>query len=601
MNLLPFDYLGDAPDHVNGLVAIAPLIAVARATCGATLLCDTGDFLQGTPLADEIADRQLLPHPMIETFNALRYDVVTLGNHDFDYGLPYLQAALRDATAHVVSANLRTGPTSLLVAPWVIIDRIIACSDGISRLLRVGLIGFAPPQIEDWAADVLQGAVQTDDIVSAARTHLPQLRRAGADIVVALCHGGPAAGPAMPRMENAALALAALPGVDAVLMGHMHATFPGAGFNFLPDVNARRATIGGKPALMAGSNGQSLGQLDIMLAATQGGGWRVTDGRACILTPSLRAARQALRQTPLAQSLRSTLAPHHAATLERLRQPVSHAPVRLTSYLAAIGLDDTAGLLAQVQIDAIRADLRGGPYADLPVLASTAPFRAGGHGGPDHYLDIAAGPLLLRDCAAMVPFDNSICAVLRRGWQVRAWLERSSGFFQTLTPGQPDQPLLNPHVAPYHFDSLHGVSYVIDLHAPGPGSLPCEAAPGRITELTWQGVPVDDDALFIVATSTYRARGGGNLIVRQPSDTVHVTTTGLRDLLRAALRSGTAVATPQPGQWTFAPMPGTTALFPVSPRATEVLSSHTLHGVPRVTATNTAADPDGFATCRLHL
>ena len=585
MHLIPFDYLHERRDAPRGLVALAPEIARARAECAASLLCDTGDFLQGSPLADEIALRRIRPHPMIQTFNALRYDAVTLGNHDFEYGLSYLQDVLADAVPAVVSANLRTGPATTLVRPWQIVDRAVVCSDGATRPLRVGVIGFAPPQIPTWSADVLQDAVQADDILAAARTHLPQIRRAGADIVVALCHGGPVAGAEVCHMENAALQLARLPGIDAVLMGHMHGLFPGPGFDGIAEVDAARGTLAGKPAVMAGSRGQALGVMDLILeSAPDDEGWRIVDHRAAVRPAPATPARG----TALMRSLRQVLSVPHAATLERLRQPLGRTDRPISTYFAALGLDDSGPLLAQVQIAAIRAKLVGTPFADLPVLASTAPFHAGGHGGPHHYLDIPAGPLRVRDCAAIVPFDNPVCAVLRRGWQVMQWLERSSAFFQTLRPDLAAQQLLNPLVAPYHFDTIHGLSYVIDLTA-DPAAF-C----GRIRDVTLDGRPMADDDLCIVATNSYRARGGGGLVVAEPSDILHTTRRGLRSLLMDALTDGVTVPPAAPCAWSFAPVPGASALVPSSPAARTCLP-----GLPHVTFDH--LQPDGFAAYRVAL
>ena len=585
MHLIPFDYLHERKDAPLGLVALAPEIARARAECAANLLCDTGDFLQGSPLADEIARRRIRPHPMIQSFNALHYDAVTLGNHDFEYGLPYLREVLADATAAVVSANIRTGPATTLVRPWQIVERSLACSDGATRPLRIGVIGFAPPQIPAWSADVLAGAVQADDILASARTHLPQVRRAGADIVVALCHGGPVAGPEVCHMENAALQLARLPGIDAVLMGHMHGLFPGRGFDGIAEVDAARGTLAGRPAVMAGSRGQAIGVLDLILAqAGPAGAWSIVDHRAAV-----REARPtSARGTPLMRELREALAVPHAATLERLRRPLGHTDHRLSSYFAALGHDDGAPLLAQVQTEAIRTALAGTPFAGLPVLASTSPFHAGGHGGPHHYLDIPAGPLRVRDCAAIVPFDNPVCAVLRRGWQLVQWLERASAFFQTLRPGGRDQHLLDPLVPPYHFDTLHGLSYVIDLSAgPRPGG-------GRIRDVLLDGRPLADDDLCIVATNSYRARGGGGLVVAEPSDIVHTTRRGLRCLLMAAMRDGMVVPRSAPRAWRFAPLAETEALLPSSPAARSRLAD-----LPQVRFDH--LQPDGFAAYRVAL
>ena len=92
MQILPFDYFTDQPDRTKGLVQLADqIVSLQSAPDGLTLLFDNGDFLQGNPLADLIAENGLhnAVHPMIGAFATLRYDAVALGNHEFNYGLAF--------------------------------------------------------------------------------------------------------------------------------------------------------------------------------------------------------------------------------------------------------------------------------------------------------------------------------------------------------------------------------------------------------------------------------------------------------------------------------------------------------------------------------
>jgi len=158
MQLSGYDYLRDKPNPDRGLARLAPKITALRNEGIATLLLDNGDFLQGTPLADTaIADlKRGIPHPMIAALNLLEYDAITLGNHEFDYGLDALSLALKDCKIPVVSANVRTSPTAHLVQPWTIIDREVVCDDGTSETLRLGVIGLVTPQISDWNKHLLR-------------------------------------------------------------------------------------------------------------------------------------------------------------------------------------------------------------------------------------------------------------------------------------------------------------------------------------------------------------------------------------------------------------------------------------------------------------
>ena len=567
MQLLPFDYLADRPAGTRSLLGLAGPIRSARSEGIANILLDGGDFLQGSALADFLAEQRLLPHPMIAAFNHLGVDVVTLGNHEFEYGLDYLTEVLGDLQAEVVSANLSSGPAQTFVAPWTIIERDIPCSDGVLRPVRVGVIGFAPPQVVDWNADQVRHRLISEDAVSSALTQIPRLRRAGADIVVALCHGGPSGDPAHFRMENPAAALAALRGVDVVLMGHLHGTFPGADFAGIPDADPERGCLGATPAMMPGAHGSHLGVMDLALEIDADGDWRIA-GHEARLVPAEPAETG---PEALSGNLPPSLIEAHETVRARLSRTICTSPLRLSTHFASIGVDDTADLIAQVQTSAVRHLLAETAYADLPVLASTAPFRAGGHSGPDNYCDIPEGPLRLRDCYALVPFDNPICALLRRGWQIRAWLERSVAFFARVQPGTRDQPLVDGRIAPYHLDTIHGIDYEIDLTRPRQACHAVTEEVGRIRDITLDGAPLCDDTLVVVATNSYRAHGGGGHVQGDASDILATTDIGMRQMLIEGLSRGTVRPRDAGPGWRFAPVDGASVVFDSAPEAADHL------------------------------
>ena len=105
-HLLPYDYYADRPLDGIGLAHAAHLIDAARAEAANALLFDNGDFLQGTPMGDLVAYEKGLRegdlHPVMAAMNALQFDAITLGNHEFNYGLDFLMKALTGAAFPVV-------------------------------------------------------------------------------------------------------------------------------------------------------------------------------------------------------------------------------------------------------------------------------------------------------------------------------------------------------------------------------------------------------------------------------------------------------------------------------------------------------------------
>ena len=294
----PYDYYADKPTDTVGLARTASIIEAIRAEATNTLLVDNGDYLQGNPMGDYIAyERGMQPgdvHPVIAGMNTLAYEAGTLGNHEFNYGVEFLDLVNAGAAFPIVCANfartLGAGPRddALHLEPYVILSRTITDGAGQPQAIKVGLIGFVPPQIMLWDRGHLEGRFQTRDIVEAARAWVPQMREEGADIVVALSHSGIETGPEAAMMENASLQLAGIDGIDAVVTGHQHRVWPSE--DFAGDgIDLAAGTLMGKPAAMAGFWGSHMGLIDLMLER-DGAGWRVA-GSEFERAPDLRAQR----------------------------------------------------------------------------------------------------------------------------------------------------------------------------------------------------------------------------------------------------------------------------------------------------------------------
>ena len=587
MQLSGYDYLRDQPNPNRGLARLAPKITALRDEGITSLLFDNGDFLQGTPLADTAMQnlRDGIPHPMISALNDLKYDAITLGNHEFDYGLDDLARALDGCNMPVVSANVRTSPTTHLVPPWTIIARELRCEVGAKRSLKIGVIGFVAPQISEWNKHLLGDSIITDDIVSAAKTHVSAMRRAGADIVVALCHAGLEATTHTLGMENAAGPLAALLGIDVVLSGHTHNFFPGEMFPQSTVIDTKAALVFGKPLVMAGFDGLALGVIDLGLV-WEDDRWAMTGHKTQLIYAKDIPEDANHQQT---KSIMRSIAVPHTVTRKIMSTEIARTQDPLSSHFTMIGVDPTVSLVAYAHMHYARKILEDESYGDIPVLGSVASFRAGGHGGAGNFLDIPKGPIVNRDIGAMVPFNNPICAVLRRGWQLRRWLEYTAGYFLKINPGIGAQPIICPRFPSYHFDWLVGLTYSYDLTVPARfnevGDLIDDNA-YRIKDLCYKGKPVEDDDLFVVATSVYRAHGGGGQNAVQPQDILETSTKGAADILATFLANSSGITAPLAPVWDFAPIEGARGVFRTSPAAKD---GQMPHGVERLAGT-----PDGF-------
>ena len=150
-------------------------------------------------------------------------------------------------------------------------DRLLAGARGAQK---VGLIGFCPPQIMTWDSRHLVGSANARDILLTAQAWVPEMKEAGADIIVALSHSGISTETPVEGMESASLHLAAIDGIDAIETGHHHRVFPGDGYETGCGIDVEAGTLMGKPAARGGFWGSHLGVIDLMLEQ-DGGDWRV--------------------------------------------------------------------------------------------------------------------------------------------------------------------------------------------------------------------------------------------------------------------------------------------------------------------------------------
>jgi 2',3'-cyclic-nucleotide 2'-phosphodiesterase / 3'-nucleotidase len=609
VHVFPYDYYADKPVDTVGLSRTASLISAVRTEATNALLLDNGDFLQGNPMGDYIAYERGLDggqiHPIIAAMNTLGYDCSTLGNHEFNYGLPFLMNSVAGANFPVISANVvKTQGASpredtTLLPPYVILDRAVTDGAGASHPIRIGLIGFVPPQIMAWDRKHLEGSVSTRDIVATAAAYVPQMKEDGADIIVALCHSGIGEVAASDGMENAAVPLAAVPGIDAILTGHSHLVFPGPDFDGFAGTDNATGTISGKPGVMGGFWGSHMGLIDLLLERGSDG-WRIVSHTSEARPISKRNEDRSITAlVPDEQTVLAAAQIEHDATLEYIRRAVGKTESPLHSYFALVADDPSVQIVSIAQMWYIKQMLAGTEYENLPLLSAAAPFKSGGRSGPEFYTDVPAGDVAIKNVADLYLYPNTVRAVAITGAQVKDWLERSAGIFNQITPGQPDQMLMNPDFPSYNFDVMDGVTYRIDLSQPAKydkdGAL-IDMDASRITDLRYHGAPLDPAQQFVVATNNYRAGGGGKFPGADGSTIIYEAPDTNRDVIVRYIVDQGTINPAADANWGFAPMPGTSVLFDTGPGGSKYIAS-----VSGVKIEPAGEGPDGYARFRIAL
>ncbi|WP_024558112.1 bifunctional 2',3'-cyclic-nucleotide 2'-phosphodiesterase/3'-nucleotidase [Franconibacter pulveris 1160] len=515
-NMMDFDYYKDAPTEKFGLVRTASLISAARSEATNSVLVDNGDLIQGSPLGDYMAAKGLNKgevHPVYKALNTLNYAVGNLGNHEFNYGLDYLNKALAGAKFPYVNANIIDAKTNKpLFTPYLIQNTDVKDKEGKTRTLKIGYIGFVPPQIMTWDKANLSGKVTVNDITETARKYVPEMRAKGADLVVVVAHSGLAAEPYKAMAENSVYYLSQVPGVDAILFGHAHAVFPGKDFAAIKGADIAKGTLNGVPAVMPGMWGDHLGVVDLTLN-NDGGKWRVTQGKAEARPIYDAAAKKSLAAEEA--NMVKVLKADHDATREFVSQPVGKSADNMYSYLSLVQDDPTVQVVNNAQLAYVKHFIQGDPnLADLPVLSAAAPFKAGGRkNDPASFVEVEKGQLTFRNAADLYLYPNTLVVVKATGAEVKEWLECSAGQFNQIdVHSTKPQSLINwDGFRTYNFDVIDGVKYQIDVTQPAKYDGECQPVnkdAERIKNLTFNGKPIDPKMTFLVATNNYRAYGG---------------------------------------------------------------------------------------------
>ncbi len=475
-----WDYYAGTPDAGRGLSRAATIVDSVRAAHpGGVLLVDAGDLLQGNPFA-YVAMKQFADsvNPVIAAMNAMQYDAAAIGNHDYDYGVPYLERAVAQAKFPFLSANTYRANGSHAFSPWTIAER-----GGV----KIGIIGATTPGVMAWDAENVKGRISVRDIVPAVRRAVEDARRSGAQVIVVTMHAG-LDGPAsydtvatgLPNDNVAGRVAREVPGVDLIVYGHSH--------------REQKELRIGRTLLVQPRNWATSVAIAHLMIERRGSRLTVASSRGETVQAAGHAENQAV--------VNAAEAPHRA-TLAYMSTVIG--------FTRAAWRGDSARLKDTPLIDLILDVMRKASGGDL---ASTAAFST------DASLD--TGSITIAEMARLYPYDNTLRAVRISGAQLREYLEFSARYYKTVTPGPPSTPVPDAGIPGYNFDIVSGVDYALDLTRP---------IGSRVTMLSVKGKAVAPTDSFTLALNNYRQTGGGGYAMLTRAPVVYDKQEDIRQLL----------------------------------------------------------------------
>lgn len=487
-NIWPYDYLRGRPRE-RGLAKVASYIKRVRARQPNTLLVDCGDTFQGTPLAYLAATKYLFleANPVVAAMNAMGYDAMAVGNHEFNFGLTTLWQLKEQVAFPLLGANVVSTYHDPVrdFEPYVI--RTVGG-------VRVAILGMVTPSVPRWDPPAHRVGYRFRDLVETARRYVPKLRRK-ADLVILIVHSGLGRDeetgarrqPLYPEEDRVWDIAEAVPELDAIFFGHSHRELAGKEVNGVLLVQAKNWA-------------QSVVEVEFRLEReTPDGPWRRV-GRVSRVVPmdeSVPADAEILALTRIA----------HERTERYLNTVVAELDKDMSGHTGRIEDNALVDLVQRAQLEASGADVS---------LAALFSDRAG----------MAAGPVTVRDVYGLYYYENKLFTVEITGAQLKEALEYSARSFKTYPWPKGESPFAD--LPGYNYDMAEGVNYRIDLSRP-PGE--------RIVKLEFEGEPLAPERKLRLALNSYRWSGGGRYQMLRHAKIVHRAKKEVRDLIIDYLRA----------------------------------------------------------------
>jgi 2',3'-cyclic-nucleotide 2'-phosphodiesterase / 3'-nucleotidase len=481
--VFPIDYYTNKYDNV-GISKVATLIKEARKNDPDLLLVDSGDTIQGTPLEYfHNKKNNAPPDPMMLAMNALHYDSMAVGNHEYNFGLKVLEKARSEAKFPWLSANsYNKGYSTVHYTPYIVKE---------VQGVRIGVLGLTTPGIPNWENVPNYEGLEFHETISEAKKWVPILRqKEKVDVVVITMHMGieedlrtGTPNPAQVPNENAAIAIARqVPGVDVILMGHTHRDVPSLVVNGVLLTQANRWA-------------SHVARVDLYLEKDEAGRWHVVAKSARTIPVT--------EKTAIDPEIAELGKPYDKETQDWLSRAIGESAEELTARDGRFKDTAIIDLIQRVQLEAGHAD-----------VSMAAAFNLSAR--------IPKGQVTVRDIAGLYEYENTLVTLELTGQQLKDALEHSARYFREFEPGKSLNELVDQRIPGYNFDIAEGVTYEIDIRKP---------FGQRIQNLKFKGQTLSPTQKLRVVTNNYRVNGGGGFTMYKDAPVIYRSSEEVRELI----------------------------------------------------------------------
>ncbi len=457
----------------NSLIAINHYVDSVRNAIGAdkVLLVDAGDCLQGDNASFyyNFIDT-VTPHLYARMVNYMKYDAITVGNHDVETGHPVYDRVRKDlGKIPFLAANaVRTDNGEPYFDDYTIVKR---------QGLKIAIIGFTNPNMKNWLAEKLWSGMEFESLLPYVQNYVDKVvAKEKPHVVIVSIHSGTGPGDGS-QLESQGLDLYnSLHGVDFLVCSHDHRPFILEGEELC--------------LINSGSHCRNIGHGTLNLTIENGE----------VVAKTLSADLIPVRKEAIDTDMEAAFHEDYEAVKDFTLKPIGELKVDLRTR------DSYAGMCAYMNL-IHRVSLNGAPAQ----ISFAAPLTYNGF--------VHSGTLLYNDLFTIYPFENELYVVKMTGEEIQNYLEYSYETWINTVSDKNAAHILKIQAADdprtgqmrysflarsYNFDSAAGLNYTVDVTKPYGSRV-------SITTLV-DGSEFDPEAEYNVAMTSYRAAGGGNLM-----------------------------------------------------------------------------------------